>query len=116
MRDEDTEHDFKEGASFDDVITRYNFDRSLRLILFDAIEIIEVYYGLRLSTICRRQRVAGFGIWMLLSLSVKTIMRSSCLTSNMSLTVAPSRLPKSILRCTPIGVGRRWRAIPPMRG
>ena len=42
MRDEETEHDFKEGASFDDVISRYDFDRSLRLILFDAIEIIEV--------------------------------------------------------------------------
>lgn len=42
MRDEETEHDFKEGASFDEVIARYNFDRKLRLILFDAIEIIEV--------------------------------------------------------------------------
>ena len=42
MRDEETEHDFKEGALFDDVIARYNFDRNLRLILFDAIEIIEV--------------------------------------------------------------------------
>lgn len=40
MRDEETEHDFLEGASFDDVIARYNFDRSLRLMLFDAIEII----------------------------------------------------------------------------
>jgi len=42
MRDEETEHDFKEGASFDNVIARYDFDRNLRLILFDAIEIIEV--------------------------------------------------------------------------
>ena len=42
IRDGDTEHDFKEGASFDEVIARYNFDRNLRLILFDAIEIIEV--------------------------------------------------------------------------
>lgn len=41
MRDEDTEHDFKEGASFDDAIARYNFDRRLQLILFDAIEIKE---------------------------------------------------------------------------
>ena len=47
MRDEETEQDFKEGALFDDVIARYNFDRSLRLILFDAIEIIEVALGLR---------------------------------------------------------------------
>jgi len=42
MIDEETEHDFLKDASFDDVIARYNFDRSLRLILFDAIEIIEV--------------------------------------------------------------------------
>ena len=26
MRDEETEHDFKEGASFDNVIARYGFD------------------------------------------------------------------------------------------
>ena len=37
MIDEETEHDFHEGASFEDVIARYNFDRSLRLILFDAV-------------------------------------------------------------------------------
>lgn len=42
MQDEDTEHDFLEGALFDDAIARYNFDRNLRLILFEAIEIIEV--------------------------------------------------------------------------
>ena len=46
MRDEETEHDFKENASFDEVIARYNFDRNLRLILFDAIEIIEVALSL----------------------------------------------------------------------
>ena len=91
MRDEETEHDFKEGASFDDVIARYDFDRRLRLILFDAIEIIEV--ALRAKII--KQRVADFGIWMLLSLSVKTITRTSCSTSNMSLTVVQSHLPKN---------------------
>ena len=42
MIDVETEHDFLKGASFDAVIARYDFDRSLRLILFDAIEIIEV--------------------------------------------------------------------------
>ena len=29
MQDEETEHDFKEGASFNNVIARYDFDRSL---------------------------------------------------------------------------------------
>lgn len=95
MRDEETEHDFKKGALFDDVIARYNFDRNLRLILFDAIEIID---GLRLSTICHRQKVADYGTWILLFLSVRTTTRISCLTSNMSLTVALSLLPKSIIR------------------
>ncbi len=33
MIDEETEHDFKKGASFDYVIALYNFDRRLRLIL-----------------------------------------------------------------------------------
>ena len=36
---------FNEGASFDTVIERYEFDKRLRNILFAAIEILEV--GLR---------------------------------------------------------------------
>lgn len=36
------DHQFKEGTTFDDVITRYNFDRELRILLFDAIERIEI--------------------------------------------------------------------------
>lgn len=63
MRDEETEHDFKEGASFDDVIARYNFDRSLRLILFDAIEIIEV--ALRAKIINHLSQAKGSGLWYL---------------------------------------------------
>jgi abortive infection bacteriophage resistance protein len=35
-------HTFKPDTYFEDVINRYNFDRHLRLILFDAIERIEV--------------------------------------------------------------------------
>lgn len=42
MLDDETEHDFLPTALFDDVLARYNFDRNLRLVLFDAIEIIEV--------------------------------------------------------------------------
>ena len=63
MRDEDTEHDFKEGASFDDVISQYNFDRSLRLILFDAIEIIEV--ALRAKIINHLSQAKDSGLWYL---------------------------------------------------
>ena len=63
MRDEETEHDFKEGASFDDVIARYNFDRGLRQILFDAIEIIEV--ALRAKIINHLSQAKNSGLWYL---------------------------------------------------
>ena len=63
MRDEETEHDFKEGASFDDVIARYDFDRNLRLILFDAIEIIEV--ALRAKIINHLSQAKDSGLWYL---------------------------------------------------
>lgn len=35
-------HIFKPNTYFEDIIDRYNFDRQLRLILFDAIERIEI--------------------------------------------------------------------------
>ncbi len=37
-----TNHIFKPNTYFEDIIERYNFDRHLRLILFDAIERIEI--------------------------------------------------------------------------
>ncbi len=63
MIDEETEHDFNEDASFDVVIARYSFDRSLRLILFDAIEIIEV--ALRAKIINHLSQSTGSGLWYL---------------------------------------------------
>ena len=36
-------NDFIEGTSFDDVISLYEFDRQLRLLVIDAIERVEVY-------------------------------------------------------------------------
>lgn len=35
-------HNFTSASNFDDVIRRYNFDRHLRLILFDGIERVEI--------------------------------------------------------------------------
>jgi abortive infection bacteriophage resistance protein len=35
-------HDFKPGATFDDVLDRYVFDRKLRLLVMDAVERIEI--------------------------------------------------------------------------
>ena len=42
MQSDYTLHTFKPNIYFEDVVARYNFDRELRLILFDAIERIEI--------------------------------------------------------------------------
>ena len=63
MIDKESEHDFLEEASFDDVIARYYFDRSLRLNLFDSIEIIEV--ALRAKIINHLSQAKDSGLWYL---------------------------------------------------
>jgi abortive infection bacteriophage resistance protein len=42
MQDDRVNHHFQNGSYFEDVIDLYNFDRHFRLILFNAIERIEV--------------------------------------------------------------------------
>jgi abortive infection bacteriophage resistance protein len=42
MQVDKVHHTFESGSYFEDVIDRYNFDRHLRLILFDAVERIEI--------------------------------------------------------------------------
>jgi abortive infection bacteriophage resistance protein len=42
MQDDFTLHTLKPNSYFEDVFDRYNFDRHLRIILFDAIERIEI--------------------------------------------------------------------------
>ena len=42
MQEDKTIHTFKPNVYFENVIERYNFDRRLRLILFNAIERIEI--------------------------------------------------------------------------
>lgn len=42
MQEDRVQHKFKPNTNFESVIERYNFDRHLRLILFDAIERIEI--------------------------------------------------------------------------
>jgi len=42
MQDDKVNHHFQDGSMFDDVIDLYNFDRRFRLIVFNAIERIEV--------------------------------------------------------------------------
>ena len=45
MQKDTVNHSFKEGSTFEDVLSLYDFDRELRILLFDVIERIEI--GLR---------------------------------------------------------------------
>ena len=42
MQSDKALHLFKPNSKFEDVIALYNFDRELRILLFDAIEKIEI--------------------------------------------------------------------------
>lgn len=42
MQADKVQHIFKPGSKFSDVIALYNFDRELRILLFDVIEKIEI--------------------------------------------------------------------------
>lgn len=55
-------HQFSPNTYFEDVVSRYNFDRHLRLILFDAIERIEI--ALRTKMIYHLSLTHG-GLWYL---------------------------------------------------
>ena len=57
-----TNHTFHPNTYFEDIIDRYNFDRHLRLILFDAIERIEI--ALRTKMIYHLSMSYG-GLWHL---------------------------------------------------
>lgn len=57
-----TLHSFNPNIYFEDIIARYNFDRQLRLILFDAIERIEI--ALRTKMIYHLSISYG-GLWYL---------------------------------------------------
>jgi abortive infection bacteriophage resistance protein len=57
-----TLHTFRPDTYFEDIIERYNFDRHLRLILFDAIERIEI--ALRTKMIYHLSMAYG-GLWYL---------------------------------------------------
>ncbi len=62
MQDDYHSHKFKPNTYFEDVIDRYNFDRELRLILFNAIEHIEI--ALRTKMIYHLSLSYG-GLWYL---------------------------------------------------
>jgi abortive infection bacteriophage resistance protein len=62
MQTNDTLHTLKPNTYFEDIVERYNFDRHLRLILFDAIERIEI--ALRTKMIYHLSISYG-GLWYL---------------------------------------------------
>lgn len=62
MQADKVNHLFKPNSYFEHVIDRYNFDRNLRLILFDAIELIEI--ALRTKMIYHLSLNYG-GLWYL---------------------------------------------------
>ena len=62
MQTDRINHVFAPNSCFEDVIERYNFDRQLRLILFDAIEFIEI--ALRTKMIYHLSQAYG-GLWYL---------------------------------------------------
>ena len=62
MLDANAEH-FINGANFDNVIDRYEFDKKLRNILFGAVEILEV--GLRTKFITTLSLATNTGLWYL---------------------------------------------------
>lgn len=61
--DDSTDGDFLPDTSFDMVMKRYNFDHNLRLVFFDAIEMIEVAF--RAKIINHMSKAAGNGLWYL---------------------------------------------------
>lgn len=61
--DENADGDFEEDVSFQTIIDRYSFDHKLRVVLFDAIETIEV--ALRAKIINHMSKAAGNGLWYL---------------------------------------------------
>jgi abortive infection bacteriophage resistance protein len=62
MQADHINHTFAPNSHFEDVIARYHFDRQLRLILFDAIEFIEI--ALRTKLIYHLSQAYG-GLWYL---------------------------------------------------
>lgn len=64
MQADYTQHTFKSNTYFEDILDRYTFDRHLRLILFDAIERIEI--ALRTKIIYHLSMAYG-SLWYLKS-------------------------------------------------
>lgn len=80
MQEDSTQHTLKPYTYFEDILDRYNFDRHLRLILFDAIEHIEI--ALRAKLIYHLSMSYG-GKWYLNA----DLFESKPLPSNSKITI-----------------------------
>jgi abortive infection bacteriophage resistance protein len=77
MQPDPTNHRFAPNSHFEEVIARYAFDRQLRLILFDAIEFIEI--ALRTKLIYHLSQAYG-GLWYVDgSLTIDKSKHQACL-------------------------------------
>ena len=80
MQADYTLHTFKPNTYFEDILDRYTFDRHLRLILFDAIERIEI--ALRTKMIYHLSMAYG-GLWYL----NQNLFETTPLPSNPNITI-----------------------------
>jgi abortive infection bacteriophage resistance protein len=77
MQTDMVNHIFAPNTYFEDVMARYNFDRELRLILFNAIEFVEI--ALRTKLIYHLSQAYG-GLWYLDdSITVDKTKHQECL-------------------------------------
>lgn len=114
--DDSTDGDFLPDTSFDMVMKRYNFDHNLRLVLFDAIEMIEVAF--RAKIINHMSKAAGNGLWYLDASLFEDADRHQEFVLNLKNEFERSTEPfaKKSLRTIPIGKGIVLRVITLMLG
>ena len=79
MQSDRVNHAFQPDTYFEDVIERYNFDRHLRLILFDAIERIEI--ALRTKMIYHLSLSYGATWYLHSNLFVDTVKHAEHITN-----------------------------------
>jgi abortive infection bacteriophage resistance protein len=79
MQNNKVNHVFKPGSRFEDVLALYNFDRKLRLLLFDVLERIEI--ALRTKLIYHLSHEHGFWWFQNPELFIRTREHIKTLTS-----------------------------------
>ena len=100
MQADKVNHIFKKGSQFDDLIKLYNFDRELRLLVFNAIERIEI--GLRTRLIYYLSH--EFDPWW--------FQKSEIFINTMALTRTLYNLDEEILRSKEVFIKQHRRNYP----